>query len=615
MAQKTMYSGINNSPLSSIAIDITINATSIPVTDITAFPAAPNIATIGTDEDAELILYTSISGSSLEGCTRGFNGTTAKSWASGTSIYRAFTEYDYEAMKHNINEHEQRMTNPNGDVMLKSVYDTENMMSDIFAYADAAGAPRYGVSGVGGSSPTLTRIWDSVGMTANVSTDEADETYKNDFDSFPPFNRKKCVGTWSEPVNGKSTFTVGAYYGDPDYTEDGSKGDYVAVEIEPLWYYQDFENGIIGVSPGRQRGWNIHPICVDKDNNVRSKTYIPCYNLVTVNGKAASLPGYFPDSGTYKGLWDICRTYNGAAILEPMAVRHYEWLLFTIEFATTNCQSIMAGATDNNANCQASVASTGEAGNNKFICATNSAIKYTVGPTLAMGATAGAYTYKRIIIAIEDYDENNKALVFDGDAVNVPVGYYGSTGSWITGACDGVLKPSGSPVSNSDMKHPMRYRWRENIWGSIQSRCGDLINKLEGSGTEEDPYYIDWYYLIDINYYPSSPTKPDATDLISGSWYKLEQTIEPIEYRSGFIKVMKPDSVYPHCIVPTVMTANNNTYYCDHAYIEDKWNIIRAVRFGGYSTSGGYNGIFCFSARSGVTFAAWFSGGGLYFIQ
>lgn len=611
-------SGINNSPITTITSDIAANAVSIPVTDITAFPAAPNIATIGTDDDSELILYTSISGTSLAGCTRGYNGTTAKAWSSGAEIYRAFTEYDYEALKDNIEDHERRMTDPDGDVMLNSRYDPEGIGMDIYAYADSIGeAPRYGVSGVGGSATTLTRIWDSVGKTAGVSTDTPDETYQNDFDDLAPFNRRKCVGTWSDPVNGKSTFTVGAYYGDPDYTEDGTKGDYVAVEIDPLWYYQDFESGVIGVSAGRHSGWKIHPICIDKDGSVRNKTYIPCYSLVMVNGKAASLPGYFPESGHYKGLWDKCRTYNSAAILEPMAVRHYEWLMFTVEFATTDCQSVMQGASalpySDSATYQSTVASTGAVGNNKFILATASANSYAVGQVLAMGASAYAETYKRTITAIEEYDANNKALVFDGDALDVPIGFWSNTRPYKTGACDNVLKPSGSPVSNSDSRHPMRYRWRENVWGNIYSTCGDLIDKLEGAGTEDDPYRIKWYFLKDTDYYPSSTSKPDTADLNSDAWECLDQTTEHV---SGYIKVMTPDEVFPHCIVPTVQTgASTATYYCDYGYFVNGTVGIRAVRLGGAVHNGSAAGVLFFYALNAVSHASWYFGGGLYFDQ
>ena len=209
--------------------------------------------------------------------------------------------------------------------------------------------PKYGVSGVGGSSPTLTRLWDSVGLTAAVGTDTQEVT--NDFDNLPPFNRRKCVGTWSEPdATGKAHFTVKAYYGDPDYTEDGTMGDYVAVEVEPFYYIQDMENGIWGVSPKYQPGWKIHPVCIDKKTQtVRAKTYLPCYRMAIEKnadtGKGVSLPDLYPVGNSYYQLKTWAHNYNTAGYLEPAEVRNYEELLFTIEFATTNSQSIMAGAT------------------------------------------------------------------------------------------------------------------------------------------------------------------------------------------------------------------------------------------------------------------------------
>ncbi len=104
MAYKTMYPAINNSPVTTLTVAITASDTSIAVDDVSAFPTAPNIVTIGTDENAELVLYTGISGSKLTGCTRGFNGTKATTWAAETKIYRAFTAYDHDTFKANIEE-------------------------------------------------------------------------------------------------------------------------------------------------------------------------------------------------------------------------------------------------------------------------------------------------------------------------------------------------------------------------------------------------------------------------------------------------------------------------------------------------------------------------------
>lgn len=96
-----MYKGIPFSPQVTLADSIGASDTVIKVTDITAFPDAPNYATIGTDETGETILYAAKTGDSLSGCTRGIEGE-AKSWPAGTTIARNFTNKDFEAMQENI---------------------------------------------------------------------------------------------------------------------------------------------------------------------------------------------------------------------------------------------------------------------------------------------------------------------------------------------------------------------------------------------------------------------------------------------------------------------------------------------------------------------------------
>ena len=95
--------GIPFSPQVALADGIGAGDTTIPVTDISAFPDAPNLATIGTDEDGETILYTAKTTNSLSGCTRGVEGT-AKAWPSGTTIARNFTNKDFDALQKNIQE-------------------------------------------------------------------------------------------------------------------------------------------------------------------------------------------------------------------------------------------------------------------------------------------------------------------------------------------------------------------------------------------------------------------------------------------------------------------------------------------------------------------------------
>ena len=105
----TLYPAQVNSPLTFLASAIDSTQTTITVNDATKLPAAPNIATIGTGENAETILYTGKSGNDLTGITRGFEGT-AQSWGINTAIARVFTAYDYNSVKNNQNNLLNEMT-------------------------------------------------------------------------------------------------------------------------------------------------------------------------------------------------------------------------------------------------------------------------------------------------------------------------------------------------------------------------------------------------------------------------------------------------------------------------------------------------------------------------
>lgn len=115
MLNQTMYPGINNSPQTTLTSEITAAAQEIPVLSVSGFPAAPNLATIGTDENAEVIRYNAIIGNSLTGCERGFYGTTAKIWPVDTLVYRAFSLYDYEALRSNVTQLDTDKLDADGD--------------------------------------------------------------------------------------------------------------------------------------------------------------------------------------------------------------------------------------------------------------------------------------------------------------------------------------------------------------------------------------------------------------------------------------------------------------------------------------------------------------------
>lgn len=96
-----MYSGIPFSPFASLSRDIGAGDTVIYIDDTSVLPEAPNYATIGTDEQAETVLYSVKTDDQISGCIRGVEGT-AKEWQAGEVIARNFTNKDFEVFISNI---------------------------------------------------------------------------------------------------------------------------------------------------------------------------------------------------------------------------------------------------------------------------------------------------------------------------------------------------------------------------------------------------------------------------------------------------------------------------------------------------------------------------------
>ena len=490
-----------------------------------------------------------------------------------------------------------------------------------------SGYPKFGVSGIGQSSNNLTRLWDSSGMTASPGTDATQA--RSDFDSFAPFNRRKCVGTWNK-VNGKAVFTVNAYYGDPDYAEDGTMGDFVAYDVGPVYWYHS--GNIIGVSAGPHPGWTPHEVCLDKNKNVREHTYLPAYELAQDgSGHAVSLPGYHPVFGDYASVWNKARTYHNGdmadcVVLEPSVVDHYNWLLMTIEFATQNMQNVMAGATA--MRYTSDVISSSGTNVNSIVVTSAVGGNYVVGQSIYIGssysATPSNVDAYNVITSIENCDADGtpnpsgtyRLITFSGPPRTVTGGttQLGSR-PWITGSTNTVLGHTGSPVSNTDQKHPCVYRWLENPYGSINKTCGDLMDVRVADGSS---YKLRWYYNDNMRHDGSATVSNPGSeaDLSEAKGWHLLSVETPTEsYKDGYIKERKADEDYPCILVPTLTTGGSaTTYYCDYAALVNSY-VVRAVRRRGILHYGAYYGPCCVYADLAPSYSAWHYGGGLFITQ
>lgn len=424
------------------------------------------------------------------------------------------------------------------------------------AVAEEAGktVTRYGVrfDGSANSGATVHRLYNAVGLAANVGTDT--ETAVNDFDSIYPWSaRRRCCGYWNEDGN----FVVNAYAGEPGYAVDGSNGE-VWVEHSLFYYKHTYgEDGSeeIVISATPLAGYLPAPIFLSGDGTLYQKAYTAAYPMATVDGKATSRSGVFGDVCSLNIAVTAARTLGNRFTVTQAAEWYTECLYMWVEFATRNLQSVMAGAS--NMPYTTDAATFAETSSNRFITTNAVADKFVVGQTVGIGTSAGntSIANNRIVTSIDAYDANNKAICFDGDPVNITVGNIIFTLAWKTGSCDSVLASSGSPVSNTSGKYNCIYRGKERPYGDAFEQISDILTKREGSGTTDEPYSYDVYFLPD-------PTKY-ANGEITDDYIKLTYTV-PAE--NGYIQTLGIDSRYPWVRLPNAIGADSATYYSDYYY-------------------------------------------------
>lgn len=125
MALKEMYPAINNSVPALLTALLSATATTIPLSNAALLPDGPNIATLGMEDNAELVYYTAVTDNHLTGCVRGYAGTVAQIWPEHTAVYRAYTAVDHHAFLHNLQTLQAQKLDITGDASaLRPAYDT-----------------------------------------------------------------------------------------------------------------------------------------------------------------------------------------------------------------------------------------------------------------------------------------------------------------------------------------------------------------------------------------------------------------------------------------------------------------------------------------------------------
>lgn len=359
MAFKTMYPAINNSPVTTLAAAITTASTTIELVDASCLPAAPNLCTIGTDDTAELIRYTNISGNSLTGCTRGFNNTNVKAWAVGSKVYRAHTAYDHQTFIDNLNDLNSSRTTDEAAIQ-KNATDISNVADDLEELSGSVdervaalqqqinAAMTRGVHIYGAkwdkTNAACTRVFEAASIATDTSnfkhSGSVNNSYSNPFDNIYPWNLfRQCNVDLTKYAALKPgddiRQAVVAWYGEPGFKDDGSNG-FVGAYRPQYWYtaYEDGDSVIFAVADGKMDGWAESPayirgygFAVDAGNDKLS-----CYNDQPLTNVAMSTLH--------------TRANNSGFTIEDIYTYSAELTAFVVEYASMNTQASIGEGCD-----------------------------------------------------------------------------------------------------------------------------------------------------------------------------------------------------------------------------------------------------------------------------
>ena len=359
MAFKTMYPAINNSPVTTLAAAITTASTTIELVDASCLPAAPNLCTIGTDDTAELVLYTGISGNSLTGCTRGFNNTTIKGWALGSKVYRAHTAYDHQTFIDNLNDLAASRTTDEAAIQQNAddIDDLEEGLTDLSNSVDQRvahlqqqinAAMTRGIHIYGAkwdkTNAACTRVFEAASIATDTSnfkhSGSVNNSYSNPFDNIYPWNLfRQCnvdLAKYAALHPGDDIRqAVVAWYGEPGFKDDGSNG-FVGAYRPQYWYtaYEDGDDVIFAVADGKMDGW------------AESPAYIRGYGFA-VDAGDSKLTCYNGQPLTNVALSTLhTRANNSGFTVEDIYTYSAELTAFVVEYAAMNTQSAIGSGCD-----------------------------------------------------------------------------------------------------------------------------------------------------------------------------------------------------------------------------------------------------------------------------
>ncbi|MGN0398832.1 MAG: hypothetical protein ACI4EO_01775, partial [Blautia sp.] len=429
---------------------------------------------------------------------------------------------------------------------------------------------------------------------------------ENPYDNIPLFKPIECNGY----VDADGELHITAVKGEPEFREDGSKGD-VCIALK-TGYIRTIVDTVGIMGPLGKKGTKIsvtdswreseypgfpfipYTSAIRPDATVRPYVMIPKYQAVSFNGSYYSLPGFAPaynishnnQISTFqkRGTQYCGETCSDAEIWET---------LFMIVFANMNSQAVMAGCTNFSAQYMAAVA---EENVERIILTQSQAEYFPIGSCVSIGEMGTntnkdrSYAYMHNLanrvkvtkIEALDDESGNYALYVDNGGVtfNTTTTTCISAMPWHTGSTNNVKGTCGSPYSNTNGKDPFKFLGIEFALGQYVVRADVILNGVYDS--DADLYQQEIYTCYDCQYFATS---------INAHYKKLGYVIPDSGNAWKYIKNLGFDVNFPHIRMASEYGGDSNKRWGDAVHTGTRANGTRGFLSLGYLWNGSLAGL------------------------
>lgn len=464
------------------------------------------------------------------------------------------------------------------------------------------------------------KLDDNEGLVCNPST--AVTRGVSDYDDIPLFRTYDC----NAYVDDNGVRHITAIKGDTNFKDVGK----VDVFVLGMSYYEKWweADGYAYYSRTDmpKEGYTLASECRTKDGTDQGFALYGKYIAGDIDGMPYSSKGLVPArycSGRPSGSQNISYSgnipyfhkrglhYSGTFMSEVKYITTTWWL----KYGTRNSQSIMAGCTNYSVQYVSTVAETDV---KRIIVSNANASYFDVGMPVSIGDNGSSAPDRNnwnchskaesaTITAIEEYDENNKAIYVDTDtAFDTTLTTYISTFHWRSGFSDNVLGRDGCPCSVSNGltngKYPVMFQGIECFVGIYETVSNAIADIVDSSGTR------DVYITNDSSILTST------VSVIKAKYQKLDNQISVTKLNTwNYITAVSVDTE-SGAIIPIASGqsgSSSSTGYADAVYVDSGTSGQRELLAFGHLRYTSFCGVSCVACYCGLSLSYWHVGGRL----